>query len=158
MIKQLFEKYKEIINYLIFGVLATVLNIVLFKIFDMILGNNLYLISNIISWTITVVFAFLTNKLCVFKSKSWEKATVLKEISTFIGARIFSLVVEEIGLWFMIDVCNIGQINLNLIILTVGGNMIAKIITQIIVVILNYIFSKLVIFKKDKNIENQNEK
>lgn len=155
MIKKLFLKYKELISYVFFGVLATVVNLVSFKIFDLILGANLYLVTNIVSWVITVVFAYFTNKLWVFESKSWEASIVIKELVGFFGARVFSLVVEEAGLWLMIDLCNIGTISWEILNFDLTGNMIAKIIMQVIVVIMNYVFSKLVIFKhKNKNEED----
>lgn len=155
MIKKLFLKYKELISYVFFGVLATVVNLVSFKIFDVILGEHLYLVTNIVSWIITVVFAYFTNKLWVFESKSWEASIVIKELVGFFGARVFSLVVEEAGLWLMIDLCNMGTLSWEILSFNLTGNMIAKIIMQVIVVILNYVFSKLVIFKhKSKNKED----
>lgn len=154
MIKKLFNKYKELISYVFFGVLATVVNLVSFKIFDAILGENLYLITNIVSWLITVIFAYFTNKLWVFESKSWKASIVIKELIGFFGARIFSLVVEEAGLWLMIDICHMNNISWDIIGFNLNGNMIAKIIMQVVVVILNYVFSKLVIFKHKKPEEN----
>ena len=94
MIKKLFEKYKEVISYVFFGVLATVVNLVSFKIFNAVLGAHLYLLTNVISWLITVIFAYFTNKLWVFESKSWKAEVVIKELIGFFGARIFSLVFE----------------------------------------------------------------
>ena len=72
MIKNLFNKYKEIISYLFFGVMTTLVNFVSFWAFNKILGESLYLISNVIAWVISVVFAYVTNKLWVFESKSWK--------------------------------------------------------------------------------------
>lgn len=158
MIKKLFLKYKELISYVFFGVLATIVNLVSFKIFDVILGAHLYLITNIVSWFITVVFAYFTNKLWVFESKSWEAKIVVKELVGFFGARIFSLAVEEAGLWLMIDVCSMGELSWEIFSFVLTGNMIAKIIMQVVIVILNYVFSKLVIFKnKDKSKDNSND-
>ena len=156
MIKKLFNKYKELISYVFFGVLATVVNLVSFKIFDAILGENLYLITNVVSWLITVIFAYFTNKLWVFESKSWKASVVVKELIGFFGARIFSLVVEEAGLWLMIDICHMGNISWNIFKFEINGNMIAKIIMQVVVVILNYVFSKLVIFKHKKDDASDN--
>lgn len=147
-IKKLFNKYKELISYVFFGVLATVVNLVSFKIFDAILGEHLYLVTNIISWIITVIFAYFTNKLWVFESKSWKANVVIKEVIGFFSARIFSLVVEELGLWLMIDKMDIGKIDFDLLGFEINGNFIAKVIMQVIIVILNYVFSKLIIFKK----------
>lgn len=155
MIKKLFLKYKEIISYVFFGVLATVVNLVSFKLFDAILGADLYLFTNVISWVITVIFAYFTNKLWVFESKSWKPSVVMREMVSFFGARLFSLGVEEAGLWLMLDdkVLDMGGLTIDIFDIVIDGNMIAKIIMQVVVVILNYVFSKLIIFKKKKNDE-----
>lgn len=150
MIKKLFLKYKELISYVFFGVLATIVSILSFKLFDVLLGPQLYLLSNVISWIITVIFAYFTNKIWVFESKSWKANVLVKEIVSFFGARVFSLVVEEAGLWLMIDQMDMGGISWDILTFSISGNMIAKIIMQVIVVILNYVFSKLIIFKKKK--------
>lgn len=147
-IKKLFNKYKELISYVFFGVLATIVSIGSFKIFDVILGEHLYMLSNVISWIITVIFAYFTNKLWVFQSKSWKPSVVVRELIGFFGARLFSLGVEELGLWLMIDKMNIGTIGFEILDFDVNGNLIAKVIMQVVIVILNYIFSKLIIFKK----------
>ncbi len=156
MIKKLFEKYKEVISYVFFGVLATVVNLVSFKIFNAVLGAHLYLLTNVISWLITVIFAYFTNKLWVFESKSWKAEVVIKELIGFFGARIFSLVFEEAGLWLMIDIMHMGKISWDIFSFNLDGNMIAKIIMQVVVVILNYVFSKLVIFKHKNDSDKQN--
>ena len=103
MIKNLFNKYKEIISYLFFGVMTTLVNFVSFWAFNKILGESLYLISNVIAWVISVVFAYVTNKLWVFESKSWKFRVLLKEVPEFFAARVFSLCVEESGLWLFVD-------------------------------------------------------
>ncbi|MDD6728286.1 MAG: GtrA family protein [Eubacteriales bacterium] len=148
MIKRLFLKYKEIISYVFFGVLTTVVNLVSFKIFDSVLGSKMYLLTNIISWVLAVIFAYITNKLWVFESKSMKPNVLLKEIAGFLGARLFSLGVEEAGLWTMIDLLSLDRLSISIFSLTIGGNMIVKLILQVIVVILNYIFSKFIIFAK----------
>lgn len=150
MIKKLFLKYKELISYVFFGVLATIVSILSFKLFDVLLGPQLYLLSNVISWIITVIFAYFTNKIWVFESKSWKANVLVKEIVSFFGARVFSLIVEEAGLWLMIDQMDMGGISWDILAFSISGNMIAKIIMQVVVVILNYVFSKLIIFKKKK--------
>ena len=151
MIKNLLVKYRELITYVIFGVLTTVVSLVSFKIFDSILGEDLYLVSNVISWIFAVSFAYVTNKLWVFESKSWKSNVIIKEIIGFISARLFSLGVEELGLWLLVDIFNIGKISVDLFSFNINGNMIAKLIMQFVVIVLNYVFSKLVIFKKKNN-------
>ena len=146
----------ELIKYLVFGVLTTVVSLVTFKLFDVLLGKNLYLLSNVLSWVISVAFAFVTNKLWVFESKSWQGKTVLKEGVSFAGARLFSLGVEELGLWLLISVLAMGEMTpIKLFGFSINGNLIAKTIMQVVVVIMNYVFSKFVIFKKKESAVEQ---
>ena len=145
------ENIIELIKYIIFGGLTTVVSLVSFKLFDFLLGEKLYLVSNIISWVLAVAFAFVTNKLWEFRSKSWQSKVVLKEALGFAGARLFSLGVEEVGLWLLISVLGMGQMQAWVLFgFTINGNLIAKVIMQVIVVIMNYVFSKFIIFKKKK--------
>lgn len=132
-------KKKEVINYLIFGALTTVISITSFKLFNFLLGENLYLLNNIFSWVLAVAFAFITNKLLVFESKEWKIPLIFKEIFLFLSARVFSLLVEEIGLYLMIDIFSVFSAD------------ISKLIMQIIIVILNFIFSKFLVFRKSLN-------
>ncbi|MGN1328264.1 MAG: GtrA family protein [Eubacterium sp.] len=148
LVKKLFKKYRELISYVFFGVLTTVINLAAFKIFDTILGSRMYLLTNIISWVIAVAFAYIANKLWVFESKSWSPKLVAKEVVGFLGARLFSLGVEEAGLWIMIDLLSMDRISLDIFSFSLTGNFIVKIILQVIVVILNYVFSKFIIFAK----------
>lgn len=147
-IKELFIKYKEVITYLIFGVLTTVVNIISFALLQSINGGMSYLVNNAIAWFISVVFAYVTNKLFVFNSKSWECKLVCKEVLEFFGARIFSFGIEELGLWLMVDLLGMGAFTLNLLSFSFTGDLIAKVILSVIVIILNYFFSKFIIFKK----------
>ena len=95
---------KETILYLIFGFLTTALGFVTLKLFDMALGQKLYLISNSLSWVLCVAFAFVTNKLFVFESKEWKTDILKKEIPSFLRARIASYFIEQGGLWLMMDI------------------------------------------------------
>lgn len=139
---------KEIISYLFFGVLATVVNIVCFQIFNIIFDEELYLLSNVLSWIITVIFAFITNKLWVFESKSWQFSVIKTEIIGFTVARVFSLVLEEAGLYLLIDLLNLKSFSFEAFGFIITGSLIAKVIMQVIVVLSNYIFSKFIIFKR----------
>lgn len=143
MIKKCINIYKEkeeVFNYLIMGVLSTIINIgvkwaLLFTILNV--KNELELqIAIIISWIAAVLFAYISNRKIVFKSK--EK-NILKEFSSFISARIFTLIIEMIITWFFV---NLLKLNTDLLV------MIITIIAQAIVIILNYFFSKLFIFKE----------
>lgn len=139
-IKALYEKHKEVVLYLIFGVLSMILNIAVYYLFNLILGKDNYLISNLVAWIAAVIFAFFTNKLLVFRSMKMTKALLIKEALEFLGARIFTLGLEELGLWIMMDLLGLGAVNL--------GDLITKIVTSVVVIVTNYILSKFIIFKK----------
>ena len=147
-IKNLILKYKELILYLIFGVLTTFVSIFSFWLFGLFIPDRLYLITNVISWVIAVIFAFVTNKLFVFESKKWGKAELSSEIPKFLGARVFSLIIEELGLILFIDLLGFKELGWTVLGFNVTGELIAKTIMAIVVIVLNYFFSKFMIFKK----------
>ncbi len=146
---ELILKYKELITYIFFGALTTLVNFLTFSLFRFLLGEELYLLNNAIAWFMSVIFAYITNKLFVFEAKSFETKALLKEISEFFCARIFSFGIEEGGMWLLIDFFGVGSYSLNLFGFEIGGQLIAKLILAVIVVILNYFASKFVIFKKN---------
>lgn len=141
-IKEICIKYKEIIVYLIFGVLATIVNLgvkytLLFTILDA--KNSVELqVSIIISWIAAVLFAYFTNRTFVFKSENKNK---IKELISFVVGRIATLIMEMIVMWFFVTLLGLSS-DLFVVIITVFA--------QALVIIVNYIFSKLFIFKKDK--------
>lgn len=151
-IKKLIKKVvnKETIMYIVFGVLTTVVNFIAFKLFDMVLGTKLYLITNVLAWVIAVAFAYVTNKLFVFESKSWTPSVIRREIPSFVAARLFSLGVEEVGLIFFVSLLKFGEKSFTIPVVNfeLSGTMVAKLILAVVVVILNYFFSKLIIFRK----------
>lgn len=150
MIKTLITKYKELIVYFVFGLCTTVVNLITFKIFNLILGDEKYLVSNVFAWFFSVVFAYTTNKIFVFKSKDWGMKTLFKEVISFFSSRVFTFVIEESGLYFLVDIMNLKDVQLDVFVITVSGEMISKLIVGVLVVIINYIFSKMFIFKKKK--------
>ncbi len=150
-LKNLFIKYKEVLLYLIFGGLTTLVSIFSFWLFDLFIPSKLYLITNVISWVLAIIFAFVTNKLFVFESKKWGKAELNSEIPKFLGARAFSLIIEELGLILFIDLLKFSKISTTVIGFEVTGNLIAKATMAVIVIALNYFFSKFMIFKKSNN-------
>ncbi|MEG1423497.1 MAG: GtrA family protein [Romboutsia sp.] len=131
----LYGKYKEIILYLFFGLLTTVVSISSYYLCSEILQLH-YLISNIISWIFAVIFAYVTNRIWVFESKSKGIQSVLKEIFTFINCRLLSGIIDMAVMILLVDIININDLY-------------SKIFTQFIVVILNYLLSKLIIFKNN---------
>lgn len=132
----LYKKYEEIINYLIIGVSTTIVSLLTYYLCVYTFLNPedaLQLqIANIISWIVSVTFAFFTNRSFVFKSKN---KNILKEATTFVGSRVTTLLID-MGLMF-------------LFVTLLGFNdKIIKIVVQVIVIVLNYILSKLFVFKK----------
>ena len=134
----LYKKYREIIQYLIFGVGTTVVSWGTYSICAKIFGIPVAG-SNIISWFLAIVFAYVTNKLWVFESKSWKVDVFFSELYKFVSARFLTGLIEILGVPFMVSV------GMDQEILGVPG-MLAKIIASVIVVILNYFISKFLIF------------
>lgn len=156
----------EMLTYLFFGVMTTVVNLIVFFVSDKILGNGSIIdftlfsnnfritfedVSTLIAWIVAVLFAYVTNKLWVFESKSTKASVILRELVSFFGARIVSFVVFE-SLGFML----VRNIFINYNILNDNASKwIAKLLMAVIVVIFNYVMSKLVIFRKKKNGEGE---
>lgn len=151
-IKELICKYKEIIVYIIFGLLTTLVNLASFFALEYIFGSggNGYIIYNAIAWAVAVIFAYVTNKLYVFESKSWAPKIVIKESVEFLLARLFSFVVEELGLILMVEILKFGELTFNLKVITLTGTSLAKILLSVVVIVMNYFFSKFIIFKNKK--------
>lgn len=133
-IRGLIEKYWDVLAYLIFGVLTTVVNYVVYL--PLYNGAGLSAtVSNAIAWVVAVAFAFLTNKPFVFKSHDWSAKTVFPELGKFLGCRIGSGLMETGIIFVAVDL------------LHWDGN-IMKLVTSVLVIILNYVGSKLLVFKK----------
>ena len=134
--KKLFEKYGNILTYLFFGVLTTVVNYLVYLPCYNILGWSAGL-SNILAWIVAVAFAFVTNKPFVFKSHDWSWNVVWPELCKFLGCRIGSGVLETGILLVCVDM------------LHWNGNVM-KLATAVLVIVLNYIGSKFLVFKHEK--------
>lgn len=145
--KRLFLKYKEIIMYLIMGGLTTIVSWGTYTLFASLLpiGNEDFLVltANGLSWVFAMTFAYITNKIWVFESKSWERHFLLKEFGMFVSARLLT------GIFEVIAVPGLVWLGCSKTIFGVPG-MLSKIIVSIIVVFLNYVFSKLIIFRKQE--------
>ncbi|WP_407384843.1 GtrA family protein [Ruminococcus sp.] len=170
-IKELFNKYKEIIMYIIFGVLTTLVNwvaytllikafggaienkSVMFTLFGKDITTEIFFIfiANFVAWVAGVAFAFVTNKIWVFESKSWKFGLVMKELWLFILARLITGVLE----WFGVPL--LWAVGMDQPLFGIDG-FLAKIVVSIIVVILNYVFSKLIIFKNKDDKKQKLEK
>lgn len=139
-LKRLFNR--ETIAYMFFGVLTTVVNYLVFWLFIAWWGEGFSLLANTVAFIVSVFFAYLTNKIFVFQSKSWKKEVLVREVLSFVSARLLSFGFEELGLLICISL-NVGAFSL----WGISGIMIAKILLSFIVVIINYVISKLLIFK-----------
>lgn len=133
-IMALIKKYRDIIMYGIFGVLTTLVNIVMYWVCAHPLALPT-LPSNIIAWVISVLFAYYTNRTFVFQSKNTGKEAVLKEMASFFACRIGTGVMDWVIMFLFVDVLSFND-------------MVVKIASNFLVIVLNYAFSKLIIFKK----------
>ena len=134
-IKDLFVRYWEVLSYLIFGVLTTAVNYLVYLPVYNLVGLSAAL-SNAIAWVVAVAFAYLTNKPFVFKSHDWSAKTVIPELTKFVGCRVASGAAETLILLLTVDI------------LHWNGNL-WKLVTSVLVVVMNYIASKLVVFRKE---------
>ena len=141
-ILELYKKHNEIINYLIVGVLTTIVSLVtkwglLFTVLDASIALELQ-IAVIISWILAVIFAYITNRIFVFKSKN---KNIVKEIISFFSSRLITLGMEMIIMWFFVTLLKLNSDTWVLI---------WTLVVQVIITVANYIFSKLLVFKNKK--------
>lgn len=140
MIK-IYKKYEELINYLIIGILTTIVSLATYYLLTLTIldaTNKLHLqIANIISWIACVTFAYFTNRKYVFKVKNKSN---IKEVINFYLSRISTLVIDMIIMYIFVSILKYD-------------NRIVKLITQILIIILNYILSKFIVFKSSKEVE-----
>ena len=151
--RQLLISHWEAVSYLFFGVLTTVINYGTFWIFHALLGDAYDLFSNLIAFVAAVTFAYITNKLYVFESRSWSFDVLRREIPSFLGARLVSFGFEEAGLFVASYVLHLGQYVYTprlgeRVLFAIDGVLLAKLALNVIVVVMNYFFSKFFIFKK----------
>lgn len=133
-IKTLLLKYKEQILYILFGVFTTVVNIVVFAICADMMHLDTY-VSNFAAWVLAVTFAYITNKIWVFESKTTDAKELLREIVSFTGARVLTLGIDMVLMFVGVDILHINK-------------LIVKVLANVVVIVSNYVLSKLFIFKK----------
>ncbi|MBR1735793.1 MAG: GtrA family protein [Firmicutes bacterium] len=171
IIKKFFNR--ETISYLIFGVLTTIVSYVTYFIFDRLFAGaniNGFPVANglstLLSWICAVSFAYITNKFFVFNSGSFEKKLVLREIRDFLAARIFSLIFEMVWMLLFVDILYFYMTDISLLVKVSDitniaysdiYKMCAKIGANVFVVIMNYFFSKMIIFKKTEGVSESEE-
>lgn len=129
-----YRRNKELLMYLLFGGLSFFLNLFLFFVIDRVTPVNA-LINNVICWVVCVLFQFVTNRLWVFEGRTETLAGFLKQMSSFVGGRVFTLIVEEAILAFFITGLHMNAVAV-------------KLSAQIVVIVLNYVISKLWVFQK----------
>ncbi len=161
--KKLWEKYKEIITYVIFGVLTTVVSWGSYIIFVEKLSIPLF-VGNLLSWVCAVAFAYVTNKLWVFESKSWKPSVIGKEIVSFVASRGITGVIEIVCVPLLaktgfdnIFYNILEKMNISMDILFTDG-IYSKVVLAVVVVIVNYFLSKFLIFKKQKKDDKTDNK
>ena len=131
-LKSVFKKYKEPLLYIIFGVLTTVVSIAVFWFFTEIIILD-ELIANIISWIVAVLFAFLTNRKWVFSAT--ENQSIFLQAAKFYSGRLITLLIEEVIIFIFITLLSLNSLMI-------------KIASQFVIIVLNYIISKIYVFKK----------
>ena len=124
----------EMLSYIFFGICTTVVNIVVFQACTALLHWN-WAVSNVLAWILSVLFAFVTNKLFVFQSKKSGSKRFIWEAVTFFAARVLSLGIDMAGMWLLLDCLNVNS-------------LLSKILMNVVVIIVNYILSKFIIFRK----------
>lgn len=133
----LYKKHQELVNYLVVGVIGTVVSIAIFTV--LMKMTNESVLSNVISWMVTVILMYILNRYFVFLEHAKDKVAILKEVSTFISARIATLLLETAIVWLGIDVMKLNSGLQIVVVKTIG---------QVLVIVLNFVAAKLVIFKK----------
>lgn len=131
ILKKFFNK--QFISYLFFGVLTTFVDAFIFYILIKIFLIN-YLLSTVIAWLFAVVFAYFTNKFWVFNCQKKEKQNIFKEFILFVSLRLASLLISLIFMIFFVDFILIDE-------------FLSKLLVNVVVILLNFIFSKKIIFK-----------
>ena len=140
--RDLFDNYREQIMYCVFGVSTTLICWLVYSICERSIGLNLYY-CGLVSWAVAVVIAFVTNKVWVFRSKSWAPELVAKEAVTFFGGRVITGILETLAVPLLVDA------GFNITLFNVRG-LPAKIAVNIAIVILNYAMCKFVSFRDRK--------
>lgn len=149
-LRGLLQKHREFLLYIVFGVLTTVVNYIVYFLCKG-LGFS-YSPATVLAWIVAVVFAYVVNRVWVFQSRAYGARAVAREAALFVGARLFSLVLELAVMFVGMDLLHAGSFVLAAFGRTLpAGEFITKTVAQVIVVLTNYVFSKLVIFRRKKS-------
>lgn len=135
-LKKLYEKYRDLIPYAVFGVLTTVVNMLVFWVMAHPLSVSV-MASTIVAWIVAVLFAYITNRKWVFRSEAHTKKEIMKEITSFFTCRLTTGVIDWMCMFIFVDLLRFNDV-------------VIKFIANVIVIILNYVASKLIIFRHKK--------
>ncbi len=138
-IRSLYKKYKDIVPYVFFGVCTTIVNVVVYWFFAYVLMQATML-STIIAWIAAVLFAYITNRKWVFHSQAYGVVSIMKEIVSFFSCRLATGIIDWLCMYIFVDVLH-------------ANGVLIKFVANIIVIVLNYVASKLLIFRR----KNDNE-
>ena len=129
----LVRKHRELISYVFWGVMTTVVNYVSYTLLTEVM-HIYYLTGTVIAWAVSVLFAYFVNKLFVFQSRDWAWRVALRELWQMVASRLFSLGLEMAIMWFFVDLLHCPH-------------LMVKLAANVVVVIVNYVLSKWIIFK-----------
>ena len=133
-LRTLLQKHREIVSYIFWGVMTTAVNYAAYFLL-----RNVFLVplvaGNAAAWAVSVLFAYFVNKLFVFRSKDWAWRVALRELWQLVASRLFSLGLEMGILWLFVD-------------MLCFDDTVIKLIANVVVVVVNYVLSKFIIFKK----------
>lgn len=138
-IRNIYKKYKDIVPYVFFGVCTTIVNVVVYWFFAYVLMQATML-STIIAWIAAVLFAYITNRKWVFHSQAYGVVSIMKEIVSFFSCRLATGIIDWLCMYIFVDVLH-------------ANGVLIKFVANIIVIVLNYVASKLLIFRR----KNDNE-
>ena len=134
ILEPFYKKNKEILLYLFFGGLTFIVSIASYAFFNISMQMNA-LIANVLSWILAVLFAFFTNRIWVFDAQTKGVSAFFAQMASFFGGRIITLIIEELILFVFIMLLDFSSIGV-------------KVVAQVVVIVLNYVISKLVVFRK----------
>ena len=132
-LRALLREHRELVSYVFWGGMTTLVNYVSYTLLTE-LFHVYYLTSNIIAWAVSVLFAYFVNKIFVFRSKDWSWKVALRELWQMVASRLFSLGLEMAIMWFFVDLLHCPH-------------LMVKLAANVVVVIVNYVLSKWIIFK-----------
>ena len=139
-LKALFHKYYELITYIFFGGITTVVDFAIYYVMLLAFGEEIYLLASVVAWAGAVFVAYVTNKTLVFRDTTSGAAAIFRQSVRFVLSRVFSLGVQTGLMWLFVDVIEMSE-------------WLVKLPVAVVIVLLNYVTSKLAVFTKKKDQE-----